>query len=90
MADELQEVGVTLDDREFGELYVCGTVDGRYYDPTLLSHAWKGLAESFDLIGTQGRRITFHDLKHSFATRAIAEGADVKAWQPSLDTRTLT
>ena len=79
MADKLQEAGVTPDDGEFGELYVCDTVDGRYYDPTLLSRAWKGLAESFDLIGTQGRRVTFHDLRHSFATRAIAGGADVKA-----------
>lgn len=79
MVDELQQAGVTLGDKEFGELYVCGTVDGRYYDPTVLSRTWKGLAESFDLIGTQGRRVTFHDLRHSFATRAIAEGADVKA-----------
>lgn len=79
MLGELQEAGVTLSEKEFGELYVCGTVDGRYYDPTVLSRTWKGLAESFDLKGTQSRRITFHDLRHSFATRAIAEGADVKA-----------
>jgi integrase len=37
------------------------------------------LSNAFGLIGTQGRKITFHDLRHSFATRAIAAGADVKA-----------
>ena len=75
----MAEAGVTISDAEFGELYVCGSIDGRYYDPTILSRSWKSLAESFDLIGTQGRRVTFHDLRHSFATRAIANGADVKA-----------
>jgi hypothetical protein len=30
------------------------------------------------LVGTQGRVPTFHDLRHTFATYAIAEGVDVK------------
>lgn len=76
---ELEEAFTTLSDSEFGELYVIGYIDGRYLSPTILSRSWKALAESFELIGTQGRRVTFHDLRHSFATRAIAEGADVKA-----------
>lgn len=75
----MQEAGVTLSDTEFGELYVCGTTEGRFLDITVLSRSWKSLAEAFNLIGTQGRRVTFHDLRHSFASRAIAEGADVKA-----------
>jgi integrase len=79
MVNELQEAGITLNDAEFGELYVCGAIDGRYLDTTILSRSWKSLAESFELMGTQGRRVTFHDLRHSFATRAIANGADVKA-----------
>lgn len=79
MVNELQEADITLNDAEFGELYVCGSIDGRYLDTTILSRSWKALAESFELIGTQGRRVTFHDLRHSFATRAIANGADVKA-----------
>ena len=79
MVAKLEEAGVTLDDDEFGDLYVVGHVDGRYYSPTSLSRTWKAISESFDLVGTQGRRVTFHDLRHSFATRAIAAGADVKA-----------
>lgn len=79
MEAELQEAGITLEESAFGELYVVGTIDGRFLDPTILSRTWKGLAESFELTGTQGRRVNFHDLRHSFATRAIANGADVKA-----------
>lgn len=80
MVETLEEGGYSaLDAAEFGALYVVGYVDGRFHSPTLIGRAWKALAESFGLIGTQGRRVTFHDLRHSFATRAIAAGADVKA-----------
>ena len=41
------------------------------------------LAEKGDadgpLVGTRGRRCTFHGLRHSFATHVIAEGGDVKS-----------
>lgn len=30
------------------------------------------------MIGTEGRICTFHDLRHTFATAAIAAGVDVK------------
>lgn len=79
MANELQEVGMELKPEEFGKLYVVGTIDGRYRDPLRICKEWATLSESFGLVGTQGRKITFHDLRHSFATRAIAAGADVKA-----------
>lgn len=79
MSAELQMAGITLDPDEFDTLFVCGYVDGRYLDPTHLSRSWKVLADSLGLVGTQGRRITFHDIRHSFATRAIAAGADVKS-----------
>lgn len=44
----------------------------------MLSRGWKTLSDSMGLVGTQGRRPTFHDLRHTFATYAIAEGVDVK------------
>lgn len=31
------------------------------------------------IIGTQGRVVTFHDLRHTYATQAIASGADVRS-----------
>ena len=36
------------------------------------------------LVGTQGRRPTFHDLRHTFAADAIAKGVDVKTVRPIL------
>lgn len=79
MARELQEGGIVLKPEEFGRLYVVGFIDGRHRDPSRISREWAALSESFGLVGTQGRKVTFHDLRHSFATRAIAAGADVKA-----------
>lgn len=84
MAEKLQEGGVTLTDSEFGELYVVGHEDGRYFDPTMLSRSWKMVSEMFDLVGTRGRLCTFHDLRHTFATIAIASGADVVAVSKTL------
>lgn len=79
MARDLETAGITLKAEEFSALYITGTVDGRWSDPIQISRKWKTLSEAFGLVGTQGRAVTFHDLRHSFATRAIAAGADVKA-----------
>lgn len=79
MVYDLQEVGVSLKPEEFGRLYVVGFIDGRFRDPLRICKEWAAMSDSFGLVGTQGRKVTFHDLRHSFATRAIAAGADVKA-----------
>ena len=75
MVSECMEAGAGFD----GNLYVCGSIDGSYYDPTALTKQWKSLADSYDLRGIKGKRVTFHDLRHTFATVAIAGGADVKS-----------
>ncbi len=79
MVRELEEAGIDADPEDFGALYVIGYPDGRYHSPTLIGRGWRALSGAFGLTGTQGRHITFHDLRHSWATRAIAAGADVKA-----------
>ncbi len=84
MVAELQESGVTLTHEEFGRLYVTGYVDGRYLNPTVLGREWKALSKAFGLIGTQGRPICYHDLRHSYATVGIAAGADVKSVSANL------
>jgi integrase len=61
-----------------GQLYVTGRVDGSYQTPDMLSHEWHALSKAFGVRGTEGRIPTFHDLRHTFATCAIAEGVDVK------------
>lgn len=67
----------------FGKCYVVGWPDGRFMTPHALGNAWSRLAKKGDadgpLMGTRGRRCTFHDLRHTFATHAIANGADVRS-----------
>lgn len=77
MVDECEEAGV--DPASMGNMYVLGNVVGDFYNPTILSREWASLAKALGLVGTQGRRITYHDLRHTFATLAIASGADVKS-----------
>jgi len=79
MVRELELDGISLNESEFDALYIVGYSGGQYHSPTLLSRSWKAMSASFGLIGTQGRPITFHDLRHSYATLAIASGADIKA-----------
>ena len=77
-ATELIVAGLSPTTDRMSRLYVLGGIDGSFLPPTKLSKDWKALAESLGLVGTQGRRPTFHDLRHTFATYAISEGIDVK------------
>lgn len=77
MSKELAEYGVVPMGFEFGELYVLGDVSGKFMNPTTLSRQWHALADSFGLIGTQGRRVVFHDLRHSSITAAVEAKADI-------------
>ena len=60
-----------------GSLYVLGGIDGRHMSPHRLGINWCKFARSRGIVGTERRTITFHDLRHTFATRAIANGIDV-------------
>lgn len=64
--------------------YVLGGIDGDFLKPHEISIRWKNLANSLELVGTQGKRPTFHDLRHTFATAAIANGIDVKTVSSAL------
>ena len=75
---ELVVAGLSPTVERMGALYVLGGVDGSHMAPHTLSKGWKSIADSMGLVGTQGRRPTFHDLRHTFATYAISEGIDVK------------
>lgn len=79
MVAELEEHGIMLNDIEFSRLYIVGYFDGRFLSPLWLCKAWRELSAAFGLVGTQGRAITYHDLRHSFASVTIASGADVRA-----------
>lgn len=67
----------------FPDCYIIGYADGSFVTPHALGNAWSRLARKGDsdgpLIGTRGRVCTFHDLRHTFASHAIANGADVRS-----------
>lgn len=57
--------------------YVLGDPLGEPLAPEQVTHKWTVLSSSMGWLGTQGRPVTYHDLRHTFATVAIAEGIDV-------------
>lgn len=67
----------------FRDCYIIGYADGKFMTPHALGTVWSRLARNGDdngpLIGTRGRVCTFHDLRHTFASHAIANGADVRS-----------
>lgn len=75
MAEECMEAGIPMTT----ELYVFGSIDGSYLKPNRLWRDWKAISSSLGLVGTEGKPPKFHDLRHTFATAAIASGADVKS-----------
>lgn len=77
MLNELKSHDMVMSEKQFGELYVCGTITGKYLNPQLLGRYWLATAQAFDIVGTQGKRATFHTLRHGFATVAVASGIDI-------------
>lgn len=73
MLAEAVSVGIAWDDT----LFVTGTVDGRFKNPEILDQEWAMLMKLEGWKGTQGQPLRFHDLRHAFATLAIANGMDV-------------
>lgn len=63
---------------KLADLFVVGDVAGGFMQPHYLSTRWRIAADALELVGTEGNRPTFHDLRHTFATAAIAHGTDVK------------
>lgn len=62
-----------------GGLFVLGDAAGGWASPDRVSGQFHTVAGLLGLKGTQGRPPTFHDLRHTFATHALAQGADVEA-----------
>lgn len=74
--EEATRLGLTRE--QAAALYVTGGADGSFMQPHYLSTKWRRTADVLELVGTEGKRPTFHDLRHTFATAAIAHGVDVK------------
>jgi integrase len=59
-------------------LFVVGDpVTGAFFNPQVLGREWAMLARAENWRGTQGDIVHFHDLRHTFATLAIANHVDV-------------
>lgn len=80
MMEECMRAGVPFKN----SLFVLGGVDGSFMQPQYLSKKWRDMASALELVGTEGRQPTFHDLRHTYATNAIALGADVKTVSNSM------
>lgn len=73
-----------------GDLFVFGEIDGSYYNSRVLSRNFRRRATRLELIGSQGKVPTFHDLRHTYATTAIAAGYDIASVAALLGDKTET
>lgn len=74
MREECEEAGQRLTPAH----YVIGYPDGGYANPTALGKLWNDKARELRLVGTEGRQVTFHDLRHTFATVLVSSKVDIK------------
>lgn len=82
--EKMQEAEIVPTEAMFSNLYVIGGIDGSYCSPNTLTHQWTQLSKQLNIVGTEGKRITLHDLRHTFATSAITRGADVSSVSANL------
>lgn len=54
------------------------TLSQDFMNPVVLGRLWSSLCEVEGFVGVLGKRPTFHDLRHTYATVAISAGVDVK------------
>lgn len=71
---------------EYGDsptTWLLGTEE-RWADARSLGRDWSRFCDLCSIEGIAGRKPTLHDLRHTFATRCIAAGMDVKTLQSLL------
>lgn len=73
----LAELKRSLGSRATDEAFVLGD-EGLYYTPDRITKDFTSLAKTMNLTGVVGRRVTFHDLRDTFATHLITSGVNVK------------
>lgn len=76
-AEDMRRAGIRPDKGTFSTLYAIGTESGEPFNMDRLTKRWHALATRCGLVGTQGRVVTLHDLRHTAATLLITRGVDV-------------
>lgn len=74
----------TLGTRDLSDRYVVSRPDGSFATTSYIRRAFKTFSETNGLMGTNDELITFHGLRHTFATQWIRHGGDIKALQSIL------
>lgn len=64
--------------------YVLSIPGEGYVQPPYLGRTWAALSKALGLKGTENRNVTFHDLRHTWATLAVAGGVDIKTVSSNL------
>lgn len=59
---------------DISNLFVCGEINGKPMHNHWISVSWHQLAIDIDLMGTNDKRPTLHDLRHTFATVKAHQG----------------
>lgn len=63
-------------------------IEGRdatpWTSPDVITKQWTILAHMLDLVGIEERTCSFHDLRHTWATAAVAAGIDIKTVSSNL------
>lgn len=71
MAEAVSEMRPEAPETVMPGLYVCGDVDGSRLSLQTVTRRWSALRRTLALSGTQRDRVTYHDLRHTFATYTI-------------------
>jgi hypothetical protein len=69
---------------EIGNCYILSEPGAAFATASYIRRAFKTFSETNGLMGTNDELITFHGLRHTFATQWIRQGGDIKALQSIL------
>lgn len=58
--------------------------DATFMKPHTLTREWGAIVKNYNIRGVEGRLCTFHDLRHTWATAAVAGGIDIKTVSSNL------
>ena len=67
-----------------GAEFVIPNANGGFTQAEYVGKEWRALSRALGLVGTEGRPVTFHDLRHTWATIATAYKVDIKTISSNL------